>query len=132
MGKWREGTVTLVVLLCAGIFFWRLNTGIQDAIEYAYPTVTWERLLLEFGIALGTAIPFVYVVIWKWDDIKEHIGVHTAAVKAIDAAKEKPEQKKKRKKARDSVLEKVVIQDSTAGRPQPPSVPRSGYFVRRP
>lgn len=130
MGKWQEGTLALVVLLCAGIFLWRLNTGIQDAIEYAYPTVTWERLLLEFGIALGTAIPFVYIVVCKWDDIKEHTGLHPAAVKAIDTAREKQEQKKKRKKARDNVLEKVVIQDSTAGRP--PSAARSGYFVRRP
>lgn len=132
MGKWQEGTIAVVVILCTGIFIWRLNAGIQEAIEYAYPTVTTERLFIQFALALGTAIPTVCIVIWKWDDLKEHLGLHKAVVGAIDATRGTGAKKKAKKptKSNDSVLKEVKT-EVPPSLVKPGSAPRS-FYARRP
>lgn len=130
MEKPGARVVTLVVILCAGIFFWRLNTVIQDAIELSYPTVTSERLLVEGGIALGI-FAILGAIYWRWGDIMALVpGPHEALVKSA-ATTAKPETKAKKKKKtvnKDSMLKEVFI----VGKEPPPPRPSSSFFRRGP
>lgn len=119
--------ITLVVVLCVGILFWRINTVIQDAIEYSYPTVTTERLLVEAGIALGI-VALLGVIYWRWSDIMALVpGPHEALVKNAPSTTKPVAKEKKRKKRNDSTLQEVHIVPQN-----PVSRPSSSFFRRGP
>lgn len=131
MGSPMEGpqgrVVTLVVILCAGIFFWRINTVIQDAIEYSYPTVTVERLLIEAGLTVGISL-LLGLVYWRWSEIMAMVpGPHEALTKPLPPAV-KPKKKIKRKASKDTPLHEVFVDIAPKPARQPGSSP---FFVRR-
>lgn len=130
MEKPGARVVTLVVVLCAGIFFWRLNTVIQDAIELSYPTVTSERLLIEGGIALGIAA-ILCAIWWRWGDIMALVpGPHEALVRsAASTTKLEAKATRKKKVNKDSMLKEVFI---VGKEPPPPLRPSSSFFRRGP
>lgn len=133
MGSPMEGpqgrVVTLVVILCAGIFFWRINTVIQDAIEYSYPTVTVERLLIEAGLTVGISL-LLGLVYWRWSEIMAMVpGPHEALTKPLPSATKPKKKAKPRRAGKDTPLHEVFVE--TPSKPMRASG-SSPFFVRRP